>query len=171
MAFALLMQSFNFMGAETNSNVAVFSLALYLLFFSVGMGPGAWLIASEVFSTNIRAKAMSLATFSNRFVGTIMASSFLSMANALTWAGFFLLLSIICLLIGGFIYFIVPETKGRSLEDMTLYFAEITNDRSILDNIEKKENDDSVSETASSENGLEMKEQLSSANVASGTFT
>lgn len=169
MAFALLMQSFNFMAVETNGSVAVFSLALYLLFFSVGMGPGAWLIASEVFSTSIRAKAMSLATFSNRFVGAMMASSFLSMANALTWAGFFFLLSIICLLIGGFFYFLVPETKGRSLEDMTLYFAEITNDRSILGNVEKKE-DDSVDDTASSEDGFKLIEQQRGANVASGTF-
>ena len=167
MAFALLMQSFNFMAAETNGSIAVFSLALYLLFFSVGIGPGAWLIASEVFSTSIRAKAMSLAAFSNRFVGTMMASSFLSMANALSWAGFFLLLSIVCLIIGIFFYYLVPETMGRSLEDMTLYFAEITNDRSILD----REKNDSSSETASSGSELEMSEQPSAPHVSSGTYT
>ena len=76
---------------------------------------------------------MSLATFSNRLFGTIMASTLLSMTNALSWAGYFLLLSFVCLLSATFLYFIVPETKGRSLEDMSLYFAEITNDRSILD--------------------------------------
>lgn len=36
-----------------------------------------------------------------------------------------------------FIYFLLPETKGRSLEDMSLYFAEITGDNSILE-AEKK---------------------------------
>merc|ERR1711862_1089635 len=41
MACALLLQSLNFMSAETNSTLAVFSLAMYLLFFSVGIGPGA----------------------------------------------------------------------------------------------------------------------------------
>merc|ERR1740121_1312655 len=61
-----------------------------------------------------------------------MASTFLTVADFLTWAGFFILLAIVCLLVGAFFYFVVPETKGRSLEDMTLYFAEITNDRAML---------------------------------------
>ena len=76
---------------------------------------------------------MSVATFSNRLFGTITASSFLSIAAALSWAGFFLLLSLACLLCAVFVYWIVPETKGHSLEDMSLYFAEITKDHSILD--------------------------------------
>ena len=33
----------------------------------------------------------------------------------------------------GFVYFYLPETKGRSLEDMSIYFAEITGDRRMLD--------------------------------------
>ena len=94
---------------------------------------GGWLIPSEVYSTCIRAKAMSLTTFTNRLIGTIMSSTFLSMANAITWAGYFLLLTFICISIAAFIYFLLPETKGHSLEDMSLYFAEITDDRSILD--------------------------------------
>ena len=76
---------------------------------------------------------MSLTTFTNRLLGTIMASTFLSMANAITWAGFFLLLTFVCIFIAAFIYILLPETKGHSLEDMSLYFAEITDDRSILD--------------------------------------
>jgi hypothetical protein len=32
-----------------------------------------------------------------------------------------------------FIYVLLPETKGRSLEDMSLYFAEITGDESLLE--------------------------------------
>lgn len=38
----------------------------------------------------------------------------------------------VCLLICAFVYVYLPETKGRSLEDMSVYFAEITNDESIL---------------------------------------
>lgn len=39
----------------------------------------------------------------------------------------------ICLLVLGFLYLYLPETNGRSLEDMSMYFAEITQDRSMLD--------------------------------------
>ena len=41
MAIALLIQSFNFMAADTSGGFAIFALALYLIFFSTGVGPGA----------------------------------------------------------------------------------------------------------------------------------
>jgi MFS family permease len=136
MTGALLLISFAFFfskGSEASSGFAVFGLALYLSFFSVGMGPGAWLVPSEIFAASIRAKAMSVATFSNRIVATLMASTFLSTAKAIGWAGFFLMLASICIIVGCFLYFYLPETKGRSLEDMSVYFAEITNDTSLLE--------------------------------------
>jgi hypothetical protein len=97
------------------------------------MGPGAWLIPSEVFATCIRAKAMSVATTLNRATATLMSSTFLSTANALGWGGFFLMLCIICVVVAGFLHIYLPETKGRSLEEMSIYFAEITNDTTLLD--------------------------------------
>eukprot|EP00550_Attheya_septentrionalis_P001542 CAMPEP_0198291048 /NCGR_PEP_ID=MMETSP1449-20131203/8704_1 /TAXON_ID=420275 /ORGANISM="Attheya septentrionalis, Strain CCMP2084" /LENGTH=549 /DNA_ID=CAMNT_0043989639 /DNA_START=279 /DNA_END=1928 /DNA_ORIENTATION=- len=136
-AAALLLVAFSFIGKDEentdNSGLAVLGLALYLSAFSLGMGPGAWLIPSEVFAISIRAKAMSLATFSNRLTGTLISSTFLTTANAMSWSGFFVLLAVICLLAAAFLYFFLPETKGRSLEDMSMYFAEITGDNSILE--------------------------------------
>lgn len=111
----------------------IIGLAMYLAFFSIGIGPGAWLIPSEIFATCIRAKAMSLATFLNRVTGTIYASTFLTMQGLLDWAGLFLALSIICALVLAFLAMYYPETKGRSLEDMSIYFAEVTGDNSILE--------------------------------------
>lgn len=69
----------------------------------------------------------------NRATATIMSSTFLSVANAMSWAGFFAMLAVICLIILGWVYVYLPETKGRPLEDMSQYFAEITGDRSILE--------------------------------------
>jgi Sugar (and other) transporter len=136
MTFALLMLSTTFLSAgnaNPNTVFTVLGLGLYLAFFSCGMGPAAWLIPSEVFATCIRAKAMSLATVLNRVAATIMSSTFLTMKDALTWAGYFLLLAGICVFFLVYLYFLLPETKGHSLEDMSLYFAEITRDSSILD--------------------------------------
>lgn len=134
MAAALLMISIAFF---VNQNVSpafvVTGLALYLMFFSTGMGPGAWLVPAEVFAICIRGKAMSVATFANRVTATLMASTFLSTADGIGWGGFFLLLCIICLIVSVFLYFFLPETKGRSLEDMSNLFAEITGDKSILE--------------------------------------
>ena len=76
---------------------------------------------------------MSVAILPNRITATIMASTFLSVADALTWPGFFLLLAGVCLASTAFLYHYLPETKGKSLEQMAVYFAEVTGDRSILD--------------------------------------
>ncbi|CAB9513228.1 Sugar transporter ERD6-like [Seminavis robusta] len=136
MTIALLVLSITFYVAgkeNPNSTLTVLGLGLYLAFFSFGMGPAAWLVPSEVFATCIRAKAMSMATVLNRLAATAMSSSFLTMTDAMTWQGFFLLLAGICLVTFLFLYFLLPETKGHSLEDMSLYFAEVTQDFSILD--------------------------------------
>ena len=136
MIAALLMVSITYYMAGNDKPspiLTVTGLGLYLAFFSFGMGPIAWLIPSEVFATCIRAKAMSLASSMNRVVATIVSSSFLTVQDTLSWAGFFLLLAVACTVVLVFLYFFLPETKGRSLEDMSLFFAEITGDFSILD--------------------------------------
>lgn len=112
--------------------MAIAGLGLYLSFFSIGMGPGAWLIPSEVFATSIRAKAMSVATICNRVTATVLSSTFLTASGYLGWTEFFLMLAAICLIIMVFVFFFLPETNGRSLEDMSKYFAHITNDISLV---------------------------------------
>lgn len=133
MSVSFFIVAMSFLGAVASEVGAIVGLGLYLAFFSFGMGPATWTIASEVFTTSIRAKAMSLATFSNRAIATIFASSFLSVANALSWSGFFIMMTVVCLIILSWLYIYLPETKGLSLEEMAHYFAEITGDQSILE--------------------------------------
>lgn len=122
---ALIALALNFTRESPSVGLAVCSLAAFMMFFSLGMGPGCWLIASEVFSLNIRARAMSLATFSNRFLSATISASFLSLRKVLTDTGFFFLFAV--LVVGNlvFIAVCVPETKGRSLEDMLHYFENL----------------------------------------------
>ena len=150
--------------------VTILALAAYLAFFSTGLGPGNWVVVSEVFATSIRAKAMSVAVVPNRIMSTIMSSTFLSAAHAMTWPGFFLFLAAICLAGALFLYVYLPETKGHSLESMSHYFAEITGDRSILDledrlhqekgrmdeRIVYDEDDDDENDGSGSESGMEL---------------
>lgn len=76
---------------------------------------------------------MSIATMANRATATLMSTTFLSTAQAMGWAGFFLLLSFVCIIVCAFMNKFLPETKGRSLEDMSIYFAELTGDNSVLE--------------------------------------
>ncbi|KAI2500117.1 major facilitator superfamily-like protein [Fragilaria crotonensis] len=105
---------------KTGQILTVLGLASYLAFFSCGMGPGGWLIPSEVFAMCIRAKAMSVTTFLNRLTATVVATTFLSVAHTISWPGFFLLLAVICVAGALFLCNFLPETMGRSLEDISL---------------------------------------------------
>ena len=164
MCGACILTSFSFVG-ENPSTLAIIGLSLYLSFFSVGMGPIAWLVPSEIFPTSIRAKAMSIATLSNRIVATLMASTFLSTADAIGWGTFFVVLALVCVVITVFVFFLLPETKGRSLEDMSLYFAEITGDNNVLE-AEKQ-----IIEGRQSDGGVEMTQNLGDGINLSGELT
>lgn len=134
MASALLLVSaaFTLQDGRAATIFVFVGMAIYLSFFSCGMGPGAWLIPSEVFATIIRAKAMSVATCASRIFAAVLTSTFLTIADAMGWPSFFCLLAGICLTVCAFFLTFLPETKGKSLEDMSLYFAELTGDHSLL---------------------------------------
>lgn len=87
----------------------------------------------------------------NRGTACLMSSTFLSVRSALTWGGFFLLMTFVCLIVVAFLYVYLPETKGRSLEDMSVYFAEITGDASILEAEKKLRGEQEMTEVESSE--------------------
>jgi predicted MFS family arabinose efflux permease len=74
-----------------------------------------------------------MATFLNRVTSAVMASSCLSLATFLTWPGFFFFLAFICVLVYIFYYVYLPETKGKSLEEMNKYFVEITGNGTVVE--------------------------------------
>eukprot|EP00543_Licmophora_paradoxa_P003532 CAMPEP_0202451982 /NCGR_PEP_ID=MMETSP1360-20130828/10273_1 /ASSEMBLY_ACC=CAM_ASM_000848 /TAXON_ID=515479 /ORGANISM="Licmophora paradoxa, Strain CCMP2313" /LENGTH=292 /DNA_ID=CAMNT_0049070667 /DNA_START=117 /DNA_END=995 /DNA_ORIENTATION=- len=132
MAIALTVLAINFWSID-NSVLSVCCLGVYFATFSLGIGPGSWLIPAEIYANCIRAKAMAMSTSFNRLVGSLSASTFLTIADAISWGGYMLVLALISVAFVAFVYLRVPETNGRSLEDMLVYFAEITNDQTILD--------------------------------------
>jgi sugar porter (SP) family MFS transporter len=93
-------------------------ILLYVAFFALGMGPGPWLIISEIFPTKIRGRAASIAT-STLWSGTLLVTlTFLSLVKVLNLWGTFAIygaLSFVCLI---FVWKMVPETKGRTLEQI-----------------------------------------------------
>jgi MFS transporter, SP family, arabinose:H+ symporter len=94
------------------------SILLYVAFFALGMGPGPWLIISEIFPTKVRGRAASIAT-STLWSGTLVVTfTFLTLVKALNLSGTFAIygaLSFACFL---YVWKMVPETKGRTLEEI-----------------------------------------------------
>ncbi|KAH1098583.1 hypothetical protein J1N35_015504 [Gossypium stocksii] len=91
-------------------------------FFSVGMGPVCWIVTSEIFPLRLRAQASALGAVGNRVCSGFVAMSFLSLARTITVGGTFFLFSLFSALSVAFVYKLVPETKGKSLEQIELLF-------------------------------------------------
>ncbi|XP_028078914.1 probable polyol transporter 4 [Camellia sinensis] len=91
-------------------------------FFSVGIGPVCWVLTSEIFPLRLRAQAAALGSVGNRVCSGLIAMSFLSMARAITVAGTFFIFSAFSAVSVAFVYTLVPETKGKSLEQIEALF-------------------------------------------------
>jgi sugar porter (SP) family MFS transporter len=90
----------------------------YVACFAIGIGTGTWVLMSEICPTRIRGRAMSIATLF-LWCGTLTVTlTFLSLVELLTAPGAFLLYAVICVAATLFIWLGVPETKGRSLEEI-----------------------------------------------------
>lgn len=104
-------------------------------FFSIGLGPVTWVYSSEIFPTRLRAQGTSLAISVNRLVSGAVAMSFLSISKEITFGGMFFVLGGIMGLATLFTYFCLPETKGKSLEEIGTLFEDRVNPKSNVDEI------------------------------------
>ena len=94
------------------------SILLYVAFFALGMGLGPWLIISEIFPTKVRSRAASLAT-STLWSGTLLVTfTFLSLVKILNLWGTLAIYGALSGLCCIFVWKMVPETKGRTLEQI-----------------------------------------------------
>jgi MFS transporter, SP family, galactose:H+ symporter len=98
--------------------VAVASVAAFVGFFAIGLGPVFWLLIAEIFPLAVRGRAMSLATVANWSFNLIVSATFLNLVGAVGSAGAFLVYAVLSLVALAFIALMVPETKGRSLEQI-----------------------------------------------------
>jgi sugar porter (SP) family MFS transporter len=94
----------------------------YVAFFAVGLGPVVWLLLSEIFPTAIRGRAMSLATISLWVACFVVSLTFLPLVKVLSMAGAFWLYAAICLVTFVFVWRVIPETRGQSLEEIERFW-------------------------------------------------
>jgi sugar porter (SP) family MFS transporter len=103
---------------HTASIVAVVSLVVYTGSFAIGLGPVFWLLISEIYPARIRGKAMSMASIANWASNFVVAVTFLTLLNAISNAGTFLLLGSLSVVAVVYFWKKVPETKGLTLEEI-----------------------------------------------------
>jgi len=119
MTASLLLLGIAFLSqGELTGLAAVAGLLIYVAFFAVSLGPVAWLIISEVYPLGIRGRAMGIATFSNWVCNYFVSLTFLTLIQALGTSGTSWLYAIICLCGLWFVVKLVPETNGKTFEQI-----------------------------------------------------
>jgi len=115
-ALSLLIIGLNIHSAPLGLMLA--SILLYVAFFALGMGPGPWLIISEIFPTKVRGRAASIAT-SALWSGTLVVTfTFLTLVNLLSLWGTFAIYGALSFACFVYVWKVVPETRGRTLEQI-----------------------------------------------------
>ncbi|PSR92312.1 general substrate transporter [Coniella lustricola] len=115
--------------AAVNAQVAF--IAIFIFFFASSWGPGAWIVIGEIFPLPIRSRGVALSTASNWLWNTIIAVITPYMVgtdpqDADMKSSVFFVWGALCLASLVYAYFLVPETKGLSLEQVDRMMEETT---------------------------------------------
>jgi MFS family permease len=120
---AILGAAFHFQQlAGFKSYIAIGGLVIYVSCFAFGLGPIFWLLISEIYPLKVRGAAMSTVTVTNWAWNLVVAVTFLTLVGFLGHAGAFWLYGVIAICAWVFFYFLVPETKGKTLEEIEAHW-------------------------------------------------
>ena len=120
---AVLGAAFQFLQlASLKSGVAIGGLVIYVACFAFGLGPIFWLLISEIYPLANRGVAMSVVTVTNWAMNLLVAVSFLTLVSVLGHAATFWLYGLVAIGAWVFFYKLVPETRGKSLEQIEAHW-------------------------------------------------
>ena len=112
------MQAKNAESVFTLGWLPVCALCLYVIMFALGFGPVPWLMIGELFASDIKGVASSIAASTCWLLAFIVTKTYANLKVALGTGETFWLFSAISLLGVAFVFFFVPETKGKSLNEI-----------------------------------------------------
>ena len=107
---------------STYAWLAILGLAIYIAFFASGMGPVPWTLNSEIYPLWARSVGSSCATAVNWSLNLLVSMTFLHLMEWISPAGTFWFYMSFAAVGWVFFYFSVPETKGKSLEELEKLF-------------------------------------------------
>jgi MFS family permease len=93
--------------------------------FAYSWGPIGWVLPSEIFPMSARSKAMSITTSVNWLMNFVIGRATPSMLRDIKY-GTYILFACCCALMFVWVWFFVPETKGKTLEEMDHVFKDTT---------------------------------------------
>jgi SP family arabinose:H+ symporter-like MFS transporter len=108
----------------TSSILLILSVTLFLACFAFSIGPLKFVVASEIFPTKIRGKAMGISIMVMWVADTIMGQITPVLLREAGTAATFWVFAFFCFVAFLTVYKLLPETKGKSLEEIEAFWAE-----------------------------------------------
>jgi MFS family permease len=97
-------------------------LYCFMAFYAMGPGVCVWLALSELMPTRIRSNGMSITLLINQLVSTVLAGIFLPFVSKYGYSSMFFLFASFTVVYFITIIFFLPETKGKTLEEIEAHF-------------------------------------------------
>jgi sugar porter (SP) family MFS transporter len=116
LSLALLGAAFKFQFLPPSA--LLFVILLYIAFFASAMGPLVWVVMAEIFPIRMRGAAMGLATLILWLADFVVTLTFPIISDKLNASAAFWIYGVMCALDLIFMIFYLPETKGKSLEEI-----------------------------------------------------
>lgn len=98
--------------------IAVVTLMCYVAMFAISLGPIFWLLIAEIYPLKIRGSAEGVAAGSNWAANFVVSLTFLTLAESIGASWTFWLYAGLAVAAWIFSFVLVPETKGRTLEEI-----------------------------------------------------
>ena len=108
--------------SESNGWLAALCMYGFVAFYAMGPGVCVWLALSELMPTRIRSNGMSIALVINQLVSTLLAGIFLPFVSNHGYSSIFFLFASFTVVYFLAATFLLPETKGKTLEEIEAYF-------------------------------------------------
>lgn len=118
MALSLFAISWAFGQDSYDAGLVLLAIIGFVASFAISLGPVMWVLLSEIFPNEQRAAAISVAGFSNALVSASVTMSFPTALSLLGPSGTFLVFALFATAALLFMVLLVPETKGRTLEQL-----------------------------------------------------
>jgi len=103
---------------DSVSYLSLVALIVYIACFAIGLGPVFWLMISEIFPLELRGPAMAACTVANWSFNFLISFTFLTLVDAIGKTATFWLYGVVAVIAVVFFALKVPETMGRSLEQI-----------------------------------------------------
>ena len=118
MAVSLVVLVVAFYQQEFGGFLILIFILIYIASFAASLGPVTWVFVAEIYPNRLRSEAMSVAVVFLWIAVFIVSLSFPYMLNVLGGGTAFLVFGFMCIIYLGFLITKVPETKGKSLEEL-----------------------------------------------------